>query len=1045
SSTSPYQWPLHAVDKVRLTLGLSRNAALGPEFGLDPKHLAMTIQAHSRTRLSIEIENAQKRPWKVPHAVVPRHSPPKRPLDRIPANQQLDYTVVWEDPESFGFTVFRTSTNEKIFDTAGLGLTMKDQYLELTTRLIEGNLPANLYGLGENTGPFRREPGTTTTHWARDCPCTPHRNLYGSHPFYMQVLPSGRAHGVLLLSSNGMDVVFSSAGDRLTYKVIGGAIELYLMTGPSPQQVIQQYTELIGRPCMIPYFTLGFHMCRWGYDTLNKVQTVVAEFKRNALPLEAIWIDIDYMQDYRCFTFDQDRFPVKGLAAFADRLHTQDQHLVMILDPGIKLQYRSGLYEPYDEGVAKNIFIKRPVTEYEEAEDRAKFHAGDCVDFVGKVWPGKTVFPDWFHPETQAYWTKHITEWLQQVPLDGIWIDMNEAASFHDGDCSHIESSEDRPVRLSDFAAPKPTSSNEQNERSDSSREPQHVHVHAQRQNVEKKRKHPDAHSGHSKRSHHDDIQPKEAIAIQERMYEEENDPRAHKRRASADALESLHHRRNSSGEEADSVQARSRPPVRYARLNQPPYAINNNNEHADLEYRTIAVEALHHGDIIEYDVHNLYGHMEGIATFNALRNIYPTRKPFILSRSTFPGSGQYIAKWTGDNRSTVEDMRASIAGLLNFQIFGISMVGADIGGFGGTASEELLIRWHQLGAFYPFMRNHNRIRDPSQEPYISPALIEATRASLKQRYRLLPHWYTLFYRSHRNGHMVCSPIWVLDPTDSELLKVDDQFLVENRSWSPLRLTSDKSDPTETKATISRVVEVDAPLSKIPVHLRGGHILATATVDDTAFIETTRQVREAPLQILVALDETERAYGEYYQDDDSFEPLDGTLVKMRTCPGVFTLTAFAASYQPSIDSEGDDSRAAAEKQDTEAMLLAPKGGEGLRPTTVLSLCIWGVGLGSDSGSDSGSESLSQGRVPKDAAMSRCQVESHQVRVSIVTRPDVGESLQHRRELRAIAEDDIVVSWDAKNAQLMVHIRKPGGLVLNGCQGLEVDWSEALMA
>jgi alpha-glucosidase (family GH31 glycosyl hydrolase) len=98
-----------------------------------------------------------------------------------------------------------------------------------------------------------------------------------------------------LLSSNGMDIVFSPEGDRLTYKVIGGAIELYIFTGPTPQQVIQQYTELIGRPCMIPYFAQGFHICRWGYDTLDKVKDVVSNFEENSLPLEAMWIDIEYV------------------------------------------------------------------------------------------------------------------------------------------------------------------------------------------------------------------------------------------------------------------------------------------------------------------------------------------------------------------------------------------------------------------------------------------------------------------------------------------------------------------------------------------------------------------------------------------------------------------------------------------------------------------------------------------------------------------------------------------------------------------------------
>ncbi|KAF9940668.1 hypothetical protein BGZ67_007163 [Mortierella alpina] len=1063
-------WPLLSTDKAQLQLGLVRHAALDPEFGPDPRLLDMTLHAQSKTRLCIEIENAHRQPWKVPHSLVPRHPA----LPRQAQKQALDYTVVWDDPDVFGFTVLRTSSNERLFDTAGLGLTMKDQYLELSTRLTgeaadddDRGRPVNLYGLGENMGPLRREPGTTSTHWARDSPCKPHRNLYGSHPFFLQILPSGRAHGVLLLTSNGMDVVMSPEGDRLTYKVIGGAIELYIFTGPTPQQVIQQYTQLIGRPCMVPYFALGFHMCRWGYNTVDKAKAVVAEFKRHALPLEALWIDIDYMDDYKCFTFDQIRYPVKQLAALADELHANNQHLIMILDPGIKLQYQTGLYKPYDEGVSRNLFVKRRITAQEAAEDKTgKLRASDLVDFVGKVWPGKTVFPDWFHPEAQKYWTRHITTWLKQVPLDGIWIDMNEPASFHDGDCSHIESSDDRPVRLSDFAPADPADSlDEETQKKRPLLQPQHLQQpqHAQSESdTKKKRKHAQPHSirrkgGHH--HHHSDTQPKEEIALREHEYEELHDPHVLERNKAYGSLPSMRLKEDIAAEGEES-----RPPVIYTRPNQPPYTINNNNEYAELEYRTVSVDALHHGNITEYDAHNLYGHMEGIATYQALRTIQPTKKPFILSRSTFVGSGQYVAKWTGDNWSTEEDMRASIAGLLNFQLFGISMVGADIGGFGDAASDELLIRWHQLGAFYPFMRNHNCIVNPPQEPYISTPLTEATRVCLHLRYRLLPHWYTLFYRAHHDGRMVCSPLWVLNPKDPELLTIDDQFLVgESLLISPAlsleqNVVEARFPPgrwydlhsgmlevfvvsTGREASSSEVVEIDAPLRTIPVHVRGGHILALASAQGGTVLETTRQVRDAPLQILVALDETERARGECYHDDDSFETADGTLVKMEARPGVLTLIAHAARSKERGD-DGDDGagevREEEEEEGVDYLQLPPMGHEGKRSTAVKSISIWGLSLGTI-------VAPRGGRVSEEAAKSSAQLEAHQVRLSIVSRAVECEGIQHRYDLRAVAEEEVAVHWDATRAQLVVELKHPGGLILEGDQGLQLDWSDALVA
>ena len=92
-----------------------------------------------------------------------------------------------------------------------------------------------------------------------------------------------------------MDVLFSPKGDTLTFRLIGGSIELYIFTGPTPQLVVQQYTELIGRSCMLPFWSLGMAQCRWGYDSLDKVKTVVAQYKKHYLPLESIWIDIEYV------------------------------------------------------------------------------------------------------------------------------------------------------------------------------------------------------------------------------------------------------------------------------------------------------------------------------------------------------------------------------------------------------------------------------------------------------------------------------------------------------------------------------------------------------------------------------------------------------------------------------------------------------------------------------------------------------------------------------------------------------------------------------
>ena len=217
-----------------------------------------------------------------------------------------------------------------------------------------------------------------------------------------------------LLNSHGMDIEMKI--NSLSYKILGGVLDFYFLAGPTANDVVKQYSQVVGTPALPPYWALGFHQCRYGYQNVDQVRDVVDNYRRHNLPLETMWTDIDYMDQNMDFTLDPINFPQHKMKNLVDDLHSRHQHYVLIIDPAIKK--KSG-YAPYDDGIKKDIFLKNP----------------DQSIFQGEVWPGQTVFPDFQHPATQSWWTYWIKDFMKTVDIDGLWIDMNEVSNFCDGDC----------------------------------------------------------------------------------------------------------------------------------------------------------------------------------------------------------------------------------------------------------------------------------------------------------------------------------------------------------------------------------------------------------------------------------------------------------------------------------------------------------------------------------------------------------------------------------------------------------------------------------
>jgi alpha-glucosidase len=190
----------------------------------------------------------------------------------------------------------------------------------------------------------------------------------------------------------------------------GGMLRYYFIAG-SPRQILERFTELTGRAELPPRWSLGYHQSRWGYRSEADIREVVQGFKAREMPLSAIHLDIDYMDGYRVFTVDKNRFP--DLSALADDLLAQGIRLVPIIDPGVKIDPQ---YHVYQEGLKAGLYVRQP----------------DGEPLKGVVWPGWCVFPDFTRPEARRWWGAYYPALLDSG-MAGIWHDMNEPAAFTTG------------------------------------------------------------------------------------------------------------------------------------------------------------------------------------------------------------------------------------------------------------------------------------------------------------------------------------------------------------------------------------------------------------------------------------------------------------------------------------------------------------------------------------------------------------------------------------------------------------------------------------
>lgn len=279
-----------------------------------------------------------------------------------------------------------------------------------------------VYGLGEQIRGINKR-GWQYVSWNYDNPNHHEdtRSLYGSHNF---IIVCGKVTFGAFFDYPGkmeFDIGYTRR-DTMQIKAAKNDLTVYIITGENEKDIVKQFRGIIGRSYIPPLWAFGYGQSRWGYKNEADIREVAAKYKAAGIPLDSIYLDIDYMERYKDFTVDEKRFPdLKGLAA---DMQAEGIHLVPIIDAGVKIE--DG-YSVYEEGVEKNYFCKN----------------AEGGDFVGAVWPGRVHFPDFLQPEARDWFGKKYAV-LTEQGIDGFWNDMNEPAIFYTEDrladtCAEIE------------------------------------------------------------------------------------------------------------------------------------------------------------------------------------------------------------------------------------------------------------------------------------------------------------------------------------------------------------------------------------------------------------------------------------------------------------------------------------------------------------------------------------------------------------------------------------------------------------------------------
>lgn len=500
-----------------------------------------------------------------------------------------------------------------------------------------------VYGLGENVR------GINKRGWIYKSCCADEPNhvedrtsLYASHNFL--VLDGGKEQFGVFFDYPGIitfDVGYTHLNE-LKITLSEPDADVYVMTGESILDIVKQFRQLIGRSYIPPKWAFGYQQSRWGYMNEADIREVVKGHREKKIPLESIYMDIDYMERFKDFTVNQERFP--DFPEFVKEMKAQHIHLVPIIDAGVKVEEG---YDVYEEGIEKGYFCKKENGEY----------------FVAGVWPGKVHFPDVLNKEAREWFGNKYQVLLDQE-IEGFWNDMNEPSIFFAQD--RMDETFDKIAELKD-------------------------------KNLD---------------------------------------------------LDTFQQFTGLVG------------------------SLANNTDDFKKFYHNVDGKMMRHDK-----VHNLFGYNMTRAAGEAFERLSPEKRILMFSRSSYIGMHRYGGIWTGDNKSWWNHLLLNLRMMPSLNMVGILYTGADIGGFGADATEDLVMRWTQLAMFSPLMRNHSAMGTREQEVYRFDH-VEEFRKIINIRYGLLAYIYSEYMKSALNSEMYFKPLSFVYTDDEFASQVEDQLLV---------------------------------------------------------------------------------------------------------------------------------------------------------------------------------------------------------------------------------------------------------------------------